>query len=794
MTQQDIATQLADLREQLDQHNYRYYVLDKPSITDAGYDRLFAALQALEAEHPQFITPESPTQRVGAKPMGGFAEVAHELPMLSLDNAFNDDDLAAFMRRVEERLDQSPVDFACEPKLDGIAISLIYEQGLLVLGATRGDGYTGENITGNVRTIRSVPLKLHGDNIPERLEVRGEIYMPHAGFDALNQAAIERGEKTFVNPRNAAAGSLRQLDPQITASRPLEFCAYSTGIVSGGELPEGHLQTLEQLQRWGIRINAEMQLVTGLQGCLDYYTQLAVKRQTLPYDIDGIVFKVNLRQQQQLLGFVSRAPRWAIARKFPAQEEITRLNAVDFQVGRTGAITPVARLEPVFVGGVTVSNATLHNMDEINRLGVMAGDYVIVRRAGDVIPKIVSVVMEQRQSDQVSEIHLPQHCPVCGSDIERSLLNKHRKATDSQSFGTVYRCVGRLACQAQVKQSLLHFVSRRAMDIEGLGDKNAEQMVERGLVKSPADLYNLTSEKLLQLEGFAALSSENLYQAIQASKTVTLERFIYALGIPEVGEETARVLAKSLGSLRRIRDALPQLLVFLRDIGQEVAAEIHNFMQDSHNQAVMDALLAAGMILKATGEVAATLRGKITFSDLLSHLAIRGVGPTSAKALAAFFDDPEQLFNTDAARLAQVPGLNSKAQQGIAECLKNSDWLDKARALYQQLQDFGLYAGSEAAQVAAKESTVSSEESVQKNAQPLAGETWVLTGTLEVMTRDEAKDQLLALGAKVSGSVSGKTACVVAGPGAGSKLVKAEQLGVKVIDEAAFLDLLESLK
>ncbi|QEW07594.1 NAD-dependent DNA ligase LigA [Nitrincola iocasae] len=801
MTHQDITAKLADLREQLDQHNYRYYVLDDPSITDAGYDRLFAELQALEAEYPQLITPESPTQRVGAKPMGGFAEVAHELPMLSLDNAFNDDDLAAFMRRVEERLDQSPVDFACEPKLDGIAISLIYEQGLLVLGATRGDGYTGENITGNVRTIRSVPLKLHGENIPERLEVRGEIYMPRAGFDALNQASIERGEKTFVNPRNAAAGSLRQLDPQITASRPLEFCAYSTGILSGGELPEGHVQTLEQLQRWGIRINAEMRLVSGLQGCLDYYTQLAEKRQTLPYDIDGIVFKVNQRQQQQQLGFVSRAPRWAIARKFPAQEEITRLNAVEFQVGRTGAITPVARLEPVFVGGVTVSNATLHNMDEIKRLGVMSGDYVMVRRAGDVIPKIVSVVMEKRQKEnrnpddiELSEIHLPEHCPVCGSDIERSLLNKHRKATDSQSFGTVYRCVGRLACRAQVKQSILHFVSRRAMDIEGLGDKNAEQLVERGLVKSPADLYQLTSEQLLQLDGFATLSSENLYQAIQSSKSVTLERFIYALGIPEVGEETARVLAQSLGSLNRIREALPQLLVFLRDIGQEVAAEIYNFMQDSHNQDVMDALLAAGVSLKASGEVAVGLRGNITFSDLLSHLAIRGVGPTSAKALAAFFDNPEQLFNTDAARLAQVPGLNSKAQQGVAECLKDSDWLDKARTLYQQLQDFGLYAGSEAAQVAAENSAESSSENVQKNAQPLAGETWVLTGTLEVMTRDEAKDQLLALGAKVSGSVSGKTACVVAGPGAGSKLTKAEQLGVKVIDEATFLTLVESLK
>lgn len=786
MTESDITSRLTELRSQLDLHSYRYYVLDEPSISDAEYDRLFAELQSLEQQFPELVTPDSPTQRVGARPDSGFAEVAHELPMLSLDNAFSDEDLAAFVRRVEERLDQQKLAFACEPKLDGIAISLLYEQGLLVRGATRGDGSTGEDITLNVRTLRSVPLKLRGSGWPERLEVRGEIYMPHAGFEHLNALARSRDEKVFVNPRNAAAGSLRQLDPKITATRPLVFCAYSTGVVEGGSLPDSHYDTLLQLQQWGLPINPEMRRVSGLSGCIEYFNDLAEKRSSLAYDIDGLVFKVDSRPLQQQLGFVSRAPRWAIARKFPAQEEMTRLNAVEFQVGRTGAITPVARLEPVFVGGVTVSNATLHNMDEIERLGVMVGDRVIVRRAGDVIPKIVSVVTDQRDTSRLQPIHLPTHCPVCGSEVERSLLNRHRSGVQSSSssqpsYGSIYRCVGRLACQAQVKQALLHFVSRRAMDIEGLGEKNIEQLVDRQLVSTPADLYHLSVEQLLSLDGFAEVSAEKLYTAIQASKQVSLERFMYALGIPEVGEETARVLSQSLGRLDRIRQALPELLVFLRDIGQEVAAEIVHFMQDSHNSSVMDALLQAGVQPQASGELSAALRGRISLVDLLRQLSIRGVGPTSAALLAEHFSSLTILLQVDAARLSQVPGLSSKAQQGVLSWLADTQATELAVRLEQQLAEFGMLEGS-------------ADAPVDVTALPLADQTWVLTGTLETMTRDEAKAALQQLGAKVSGSVSKKTDAVVAGPGAGSKLAKAESLGVRVLDEPGLLALLESCR
>lgn len=786
MTESDITSRLTELRSQLDLHSYRYYVLDEPSISDAEYDRLFAELQSLEQQFPELVTADSPTQRVGARPDSGFAEVAHELPMLSLENAFSDEDLAAFVRRVEERLDQQELAFACEPKLDGIAISLLYEQGLLVRGATRGDGSTGEDITLNVRTLRSIPLKLRGSGWPERLEVRGEIYMPHAGFEQLNALARSRDEKVFVNPRNAAAGSLRQLDPKITATRPLVFCAYSTGVVEGGSLPDSHYDTLLQLQQWGLPINPEMRRVSGLSGCIEYFNVLAEKRSSLAYDIDGLVFKVDSRPLQQQLGFVSRAPRWAIARKFPAQEEMTRLNAVEFQVGRTGAITPVARLEPVFVGGVTVSNATLHNMDEIERLGVMVGDRVIVRRAGDVIPKIVSVVTDQRDTSRLQPIHLPTHCPVCGSEVERSLLNRHRSGVQSSSssqpsYGSIYRCVGRLACQAQVKQALLHFVSRRAMDIEGLGEKNIEQLVDRQLVSTPADLYHLSVEQLLSLDGFAEVSAEKLYTAIQASKQVSLERFMFALGIPEVGEETARVLSQSLGRLDRIRQALPELLVFLRDIGQEVAAEIVHFMQDSHNSSVMDALLQAGVQPQASGELSAALRGRISLVDLLRQLSIRGVGPTSAALLAKHFSSLTTLLQADAARLSQVPGLSSKAQQGVLSWLADTQATELAVRLEQQLAEFGMLEGS-------------ADAPVDVTALPLADQTWVLTGTLETMTRDEAKAALQQLGAKVSGSVSKKTDAVVAGPGAGSKLAKAESLGVRVLDEPGLLALLESCR
>lgn len=770
------AARVEQLRTEIEHHNYRYYVLDDPAVPDAEYDRLFNELKALESDYPELVSDDSPTRRVGKKPDGGFAEIRHEQPMLSLDNAFSDDDMVAFVRRARERLGLSetePLQIVSEPKLDGLAVSLMYEAGKLVRAATRGDGYSGEDITLNVRTLPSVPLRLLGEGWPQRLEVRGEIYMPRAGFERLNELARAAGEKTFVNPRNAAAGSLRQLDPSVTAKRPLEFCCYSTGVVEGGELPDSHIERLRTLNGWGLKINPEMQRVDGLEGCRESYRRLAEKRDQLPYDIDGIVFKLDRLEQQEALGYVARAPRWAIAHKFPAQEEITRLKAVEFQVGRTGAITPVARLEPVFVGGVTVSNATLHNMDEIARLDVRVGDRVTVRRAGDVIPQIVQVLKQERDGSE-QPVSIPNACPVCGSDVERTRLIKRGKGREQVSEGSIYRCVGRLSCRAQLTQALIHFVSRKAMDIDGLGEKNIEQLVERELVRSPADLYRLSVEDLLGLEGFAQLSSENLHNAIHASRRVEPARFIYALGIPEVGEGTARALAQQLGSLQRLRQALPRLLTWLPDIGLEVAHEIHNFMQDAHNREVMDALLEAGIELQGETDIAPGLQGAISLQMLLERLDIPGVARTGATALAEHFRQLESLLQADEQALEAVPKLSKKARSGVLQKLSEPHWCEQARALEQQLREFGMHWECE-------------RQADSASASPLAGQTWVLTGTLETMTRDEAKERLLALGAKVSGSVSGKTHCVVAGPGAGSKLNKANELGVEVLDEQAFV-------
>ena len=677
MTDTAVEQQIASLRERLDSWNYQYYVLDDPSVPDAEYDRAMRTLQELEAAHPALVSIDSPTQRVGASPLAQFSQVAHEVPMLSLDNAFNEQDMRDFYRRLQDRLGTASMDggaqaieFACEPKLDGIAVSLVYRNGVLERGATRGDGSTGEDITQNVRTIRSIPLRLRGVAYPAVLEVRGEIYLPRAGFEQLNARARKLGEKTFVNPRNAAAGSLRQLDARITAQRPLEMCCYGVGLVDGGELPGQHAAVLQRLQAFGLRINAESRVVRGIEACDAYYQDLAERRQQLPYDIDGIVFKVNDLKLQQQLGFVSRAPRWAIARKFPAQEELTRLLDVEFQVGRTGAITPVARLEPVFVGGVTVSNATLHNSDEIERLGLRIGDMVVVRRAGDVIPQVAAVVLERRPED-ARPVIFPDCCPVCGSAVER--------AADE----AVLRCMGGLVCPAQQKAAIKHFVSRRAMDVEGLGDKLVDQLVDEGLVANVAGLYQLKREQLLALERMGEKSADNLLAALQNSRSTSLPRFIFALGIREVGEATALNLARHFGS--------------------------------------WEALAAASE------------------AELLK---VPDVGPVVADHLAQFFDSPSSL--------AVVAALR---ESGV-------HWPDL--------------------------------EVLPPQALPLGGQTWVVTGTLEALGRNEAKAHLQALGAKVAGSVSAKTSCVVAGPGAGSKLTRATDLGIEVIDEQAFLKVLAS--
>ncbi|QLF94486.1 NAD-dependent DNA ligase LigA [Pseudomonas sp. ABC1] len=775
---QAAAERIAQLRSELDAHNYRYYVLDDPAVPDAEYDRLFNELKALEAEHPELVTPESPTQRVGGQALEAFGQVRHEVPMLSLGNAFEEQDLQDFDRRVREGLDLPGGDlfgdgvaviYSCEPKLDGLAVSLLYENGQLVRGATRGDGTTGEDITSNVRTVRNIPLKLQGSGWPTVLEVRGEIYMPKDGFEALNVRQLEGGGKPFANPRNAAAGSLRQLNPKITADRPLELCAYGVGR-SDGELPSTHFDILQALRGWGLPISRELRRATGVAECQAYYRDIGERRDALPYEIDGVVFKVDSVPQQRELGFRAREPRWAIAHKFPAREEITELLGVEFQVGRTGAITPVARLRPVQVAGVTVSNASLHNMDEVVRLGVMIGDSVIVRRAGDVIPQILGVVAERRPENAVA-IQVPECCPVCGSAVERTQLVKRSKGRSSTSDGSIYRCVGRLACQAQLKQAIIHFVSRRAMDIDGLGDKIVEQLVDTGLVASPADLYALYFEQLVVLDGFAELSSRNLLAAIDASRTPTLARFIYALGIPDVGEETAKLLARALGTLERIGKALPQVLTYLPDVGLEVAHEIHSFFEDEHNSGVIAALMGH-LTLQDEGELHPEFAASTTLAELLDKLGIPFIASTGAQRLAERFGSLDAVVTADWLDLRQVERLNEKAANSLRDFFSDAANTARAKAIEAQLLEFGMHWQSE-----------------KKVAQglPLVGQTWVLTGTLESLSRDVAKQRLEALGAKVAGSVSAKTSVVVAGPGAGSKLGKARELGVNILDEEAFL-------
>ena len=665
--------ELESLQQQIRHHNYRYHVLDDPEVPDAEYDRLMRQLQAIERKYPELITEDSPTQRVGDTPISAFGTVQHQVPMLSLDNAFEPDELREFHRRVTDRLEleegADQLRYAAEPKLDGAAVSLLYENGQLVRGATRGDGTSGEDITHNVRTIDAIPLRLIGEDFPPTLEVRGEVFMPKAGFEAYNKKAEQAGEKTFVNPRNAAAGSLRQLDPKLTAERPLDMYVYSVGRIDGGELPETHSEVIRRLQGWGLKTCPEGAVVQGVEGCLAYYEALGAKRDSLPYEIDGVVYKVDNLLQQRELGFVSRAPRWAIAHKFPAQEELTTVEGVEFQVGRTGAVTPVARLKPVFVGGVTVSNATLHNIDELHRKDVRVGDTVTIRRAGDVIPEVVGII-ESRRPKGTSAIQLPKQCPVCGSAVTR------------ESDEAVARCSGGLYCSAQRAEALKHFVSRKAMDVEGLGSKIIEQLVAVDRIKTPADIFQLKKDELAEMERMGEKSAENLVNSIEDSRSTTLERFLYSLGIREVGEATASALASYFGKLDVIQRATEEELVEVPDVGPIVASRIRSFFDEGHNRDVIRAL-----------------------------------------------------------------------------------------------RDFGVH-------------WEESEPQQSPSEGGLSGKTFVLTGTLPTMTRDEAKQKIQALGGKVTGSVSKKTNYVVYGDKAGSKLAKAQDLGVETIDEAGLTVLL----
>jgi DNA ligase (NAD+) len=677
------------LRRQIDDANYRYYVQDDPSIPDAEYDRLMRELEELEAAHPELATPDSPTRHIGARASGGFAQVRHALPMLSLSNAFTDEEAAAFVRRIAQALGraENELSFSAEPKLDGLAISLRYEDGAFVQGATRGDGAVGEDVTANLRTVKAIPLRLRSEGWPGVLEVRGEVYMPKAAFEAFNERARKRGERTLANPRNGAAGSLRQLDPAVTASRPLAFYAYAIGEVRDGRLPDTHLATLERLREWGLPVSPQVERAKGLDGLLDYYHRMGARRDALPYDIDGVVYKLDRYDQQNEMGFVSRAPRWALAHKYPAQEKSTVIEAIEINIGRTGAATPFAVMQPVQVGGVTVTKATLHNMDQVARLDVRAGDTVIVRRAGDVIPEVVRVTLERRPPG-TRPWHMPKHCPVCGSAIVR------------EEGEVVARCTGGLVCAAQRKEAIVHFASRRAMDIDGLGERYIEDLIAFDYLHSPADLYGLTVADLLAMKRraeerdgivpetvkagrIASKWAENLVDAIAASKATTLERFLYALGIPDVGEATAKTLARHFGALEPLMHAGEADLVEVSDVGPIMAGHIEAFFAEPHNRKVIAALRQAGV-----------------------------------------------------------------------------RWKESAP----QRQSEG----------------------------PLAGQTVVLTGSLASLTRDEARDKLEALGAKVAGSVSKKTSFVVAGEAAGSKLERAESLGVEIWDEAKLRGFLES--
>jgi len=652
---------------QIRYHDHCYYVLDAPEIPDAEYDRLYRELIALEVRNPDLVAGDSPTKRVGSAPVQNLDEVQHAIPMLSLSNAFAQDEVIEFDRRCREALGLDVVDYVAEPKLDGLAISLHYDDGQLVRAATRGDGNRGEDVTHNARTIRSIPLHLVGGDYPDQLEVRGEVYMPHAGFARLNDVQRRSGSKLYVNPRNAAAGSLRQLDPRITASRPLAFYGYGVGLVNGGTSPESQSQALDALRHWGIPVNPRVSTVSGAEGCMEYHENILVIREKLAYDIDGVVYKVDSFSAQDQLGFIARAPRWALAHKFPAQEELTVIQGIEVQVGRTGAVTPVARLQPVFVGGVTVSNATLHNASEIRRLDVRIGDTVIVRRAGDVIPEVVKVVLDRR-IEGTRSFRFPKRCPICGSDIVGDVDQ------------VVLRCSGGLFCSAQLKESIKHFASRRAMDIEGLGSKLVDQLVETRYVRDVADLFDLDLETLLSLERMGEKSARNLLHAIDHCRNTSLGRFLFALGIPQVGEVTANILAEHFATLDRLRVAGQSQLEEVSDVGPVVAEEVLRFFSQTDNQQVLDRLLLVGVT-----------------------------------------------------------------------------WPDK------------------------QNSTTSHK---------LAGKTFVLTGSLDHLTRDDAKQRLTRHGARVTASVSGKTDFLVAGSDPGSKLVRAEELGISVLDETAFLLLL----
>ncbi|MDP0562775.1 MAG: NAD-dependent DNA ligase LigA [Candidatus Endonucleobacter sp. (ex Gigantidas childressi)] len=838
-----VEEEVQQLRDQLHYHNHRYFVLDDPEILDNEYDGLFQQLKLLELDNPTLIVPDSPTQRVGGVPLKTFGQIHHEKPMLSLDNAFSSEEFANFNRRVQERLKLTGgVEFICEPKLDGIAVSLLYEHGLLIHGATRGDGLIGEDITQNVRTISSIPLKLSGNNWPKRIEVRGEIYMPKAGLQQLNKLAEDRGEKGFANPRNAAAGSLRQLDSRITATRPLTMFCYGIGIFEGGDMPNKHGDILTRLGEWGLRINMEVKVVKTLVDCGEYYRSLAERREDLAYAIDGIVYKVNDIQLQNQLGYVAKAPRWAIAYKFPAEEALTVLKGVDFQVGRTGAITPVARLEPVFVGGVTVSNATLHNMDEIKRLDIKIGDTVVVIRAGDVIPKI-SKVMQNLRPNSAIDIKMPDKCPVCAAAVEKVSVKNEKE-------GAAHICVGRMGCKAQRKQAIIYFASKKALGIEGLGSETIDILVNEDLLKSPADLYALTYESIVSLEGFAHLSAVNLISAIDQSKKTSLERFIFGLGIPGVGQETARVLAEQFGHIDNLRNTRKEVVEFIEGIAHDTAQSIEDYFTHDGNSKVLDQLLDKYEVLPiGKGSYSKYFVESLTFAGFIENLGIDGVGRIKAELLASYFHDfsellsasDEQIWDALAEfrmaeslnnlwgylqqKVSDIPAVNSDSYLSVVSWLKQlpfgvsvaaQERLSKEFDSVSNLMDADFSAIKKALSVTNKNvvggvfeklhnlkirenllllESYLKEEGLHWGVVRLADKgideirddgslidkKFVITGKFETISRDALKETIRKHGGVVVTSISKNTSYLVVGEKPGSKREKAEDLGVAII-------------
>ena len=776
-TTTDAGQRVLALTAELNQHLHAYHVLDNPVISDAVYDQLFAELQQLEAAHPELRAPDSPTLRVGAAPLPQFDQVTHTVPMLSLNNGFSEDDIVNFDRRVREGLglDSGDVAYAAEVKFDGLAINLRYENGLFVQAATRGDGATGEDVTANIRTIAGIPLRLHGENVPALLDVRGEVMMFKSDFARLNERQREAGQKEFANPRNAAAGSLRQLDSRITARRKLRFYAYGIGALAGASMPASHSALLDWYQTLGIPVSKERRVVQGAQGLFAYFNEIGAARPALPYEIDGVVYKVDATEDQQQLGFVSRAPRFALAHKFPAEEARTVVQGIDIQVGRTGAMTPVARLAPVSVGGVTVTNATLHNEDEVLRKDVRVGDTVIVRRAGDVIPEVLAVVLDKRPDPAPSPFRMLEACPVCGSHVVR------------EEGEAIARCSGGLFCSAQRKEAFRHFAGRRMMDIEGLGERYIDTLVELDYVHSLADLYQLSLEKLLEMKQRAderdgvtpetvqqgkipTKWAENLLAGIEASKRPPLERFLFALGIRHVGESTAKTLAEWLGSLERVRRAPAALLRILPDIGGTVAESIADFFAEDKNQQALQALLDAGVTPQGEHAPSARLRDALDTATLLAAVGIPKLTLARSRQLVE--------RGASLATLAeQGGGFQAGLPAGVAEAL--AAWLQLESNVESLRQLNGL-----------REQLLAELPQLPAAGGKFDGKTFVLTGTLPTMSRDEAAVLIEAAGGKVSGSVSKKTSYVVAGSDAGSKLAKAQELGVALLDEAGLLVLL----